>query len=229
MTAASFQLPFAFSFREALDFDSFLVSPANAALLQYLQGFAQGPDQFCFLWGVAGCGKTHLLQALCHASPAAIYLPLAQLLEHGPHCLDGLERYQFLIFDDLEVLAGRQDWEERVFQLFNALHERGGKLCLAAEHNPATLQLLLPDLRSRLQLSVVFEVQPLDDSGRLQVLRLRARKRGIELKDEVAGYIMTRSPRGMLDLLAVLDRLDRLSLAEKRRVTIPFIRSIFDW
>jgi DnaA family protein len=93
----------------------------------------------------------------------------------------------------------------------------------------AALPLALADLRSRLQLSVVFEVQPLDEAGRLEVLLQRAHQRGIELKDDVAAYIMARSPRGMLDLLSVLDRLDMLSLAEKRRVTIPFIRSIFAW
>lgn len=226
---SSFQLPFAFSFREELNFASFHPTPANAPLLQYLQGFEQGKDQFCFLWGAAGSGKTHLLQALCHASATAVYLPLAQMLAHGPQSLDGLDAFAFLVFDDVQVLAGQRDWEERLFQLFNALHARGAHICLAADRNPAALPLALADLRSRLQLSVVFEVQTLDETGRLAVLKQRAHQRGIELKEEVAAYIMARSPRGMLDLLAVLDRLDELSLAEKRRVTIPFIRSIFNW
>lgn len=226
---SSFQLPFAFSFREELNFASFRTTPDNALLLQYLQGFGLGTDQFCFLWGVAGSGKTHLLQALCHASPAAVYLPLAQLQTYGPQSLDGLDAFAFLVFDDVQVIAGRREWEERLFQLFNALHARGAQICLAADRNPAALPLTLADLRSRLQLSVVFEVQPLDEAGRREVLKQHAHQRGIELKDEVAAYIMARSPRGMLDLLAVLDRLDRLSLAEKRRVTIPFIRGIFNW
>jgi DnaA family protein len=225
----SFQLPFSFSFREELNFASFLTAPDNAALLHYLQGFGQGEDQFCFLWGAAGSGKTHLLQALCHASATAVYLPLAQLLEHGPQSLDGLDAFSFLVFDDVQLLAGQRAWEERLFQLFNAMHAQRAHICLAADRNPAALPFMLADLRSRLQLSVVFEVQPLDEAGRQQVLLQRAQQRGIELKDEVAAYIMARSPRGMLDLLAVLDRLDMLSLSEKRRVTIPFIRSIFNW
>lgn len=226
---SSFQLPFAFSFREELNFASFHPTSANAALLQYLQGFGTGKDQFCFLWGMPGSGKTHLLQALCHASATAVYLPLAQLAGHGPRSLDGLDAFAFLVFDDVQAVAGQPEWEERLFQLFNALHARGARICLSADRNPVALPLALADLRSRLQLSVVFEVQPLDEAGRLEVLKQRAHQRGIELKEEVAAYIMARSPRGMLDLLAVLDRLDRLSLAEKRRVTIPFIRSIFDW
>lgn len=226
---ASFQLPFAFSFGQERSFDDFQVTPANAALVHYLRGFGSGTDQFCYLWGAAGSGKSHLLQALCNDSSDAVYLPLAQLRPHGPECLDGLGQYRFLVCDDLQAMAGERSWEEQLFGLFNALHASGGHLCVAAECNPAGLPLQLEDLRSRLQLSVIYEVQPLGEAGRLAVLLRRARERGIELKDEVAAYIMTRSPRGMPDLLDVLERLDTLSLAEKRRITIPFIRSIFGW
>jgi DnaA-homolog protein len=225
----SFQLPFAFSFREELNFASFRPTAANAALLHYLQAFEAGSDQFCFVWGAAGTGKTHLLQALSHASSAAVYLPLAQLRLHGPGSLEGLGDFAFLVLDDLQAIAGDSAWEEQLFQLFNALHAQGGRICMAADRNPGALPLQLADLRSRLQLSVVFEVQPLDETGRCDVLVQRAQQRGIELRDDVAAYIMARSPRGLADLLAVLDRLDMLSLAEKRRVTIPFIRGIFGW
>lgn len=226
---AGFQLPFAFSFGETLDFDSFLTRPGNAALLQYLRGFAQGPDQFCYLWGASGAGKSHLLQALSHASDTAVYLPLAQLREHGAESLEGLEAYRFLVLDDLQAVAGQPVWEERLFALFNHLHANAGRICMAADASPVQLPLQLADLRSRLQLSVVFEVQALDEAGRMEVLQQRAHARGIELKDEVASYIMHHSVRGMRDLLTVLERLDTLALAEKRRITIPFIRSTFGW
>lgn len=225
----SFQLPFAFSFREELSFDNFIAGPGNAALLHYLRHFGQEGDQFCFLWGAAGVGKSHLLQALSHASDTAVYLPLAQLAPHGPACLDGLDTCGFLVIDDVQAVAGQRDWEEQLFHLFNALHASGGFICLAADRAPAQLPLLLADLRSRLQLAVVYEVQPLDEAGRLRVLLRCAQQRGIELKEEVAAYLMARSVRGMPDLLAVLDRLDTLSLADKRRITIPYVREIFGW
>lgn len=225
----SFQLPFVFPFRETLAFDNFQAQDANAGVLQYLRGFEAGADQFCFLWGSSGSGKTHLLKALSHASTTAVYLPLAQLLPHGPASLEGLEHYPLLVLDDVQVLAGDQAWEEQLFQLFNQVHACGAHICMAADRSPTQLPLTLADLRSRLQWSVIFEVQALDDNGRQWVLQQRAHDRGIELKDDVADYIMRRSLRGMSDLLAVLERLDTLSLAEKRRITIPFIRSTFGW
>jgi len=227
--SSSFQYPFAFSFQDELNFATFLVTAENAALVDFMQHFAAGTEQFCYLWGDSGAGKTHLLQALSHTSETAVYLPLQLLQEYGPASLDGLEAFSFLVLDDVQLIAGKRDWEEKLFYLFNALHSKQGKLCLAANVNPASLSLVLADLKSRLQLAVIFEVKELHEAGKQQALVQQAAQRGIELKPEVASYIMSRNPRSMHELTAVLKQLDTLSLAEKRRITIPFVKDICHW
>lgn len=225
----AFQYPFAFSFREESGFESFRSSAANAELLALLRGFEAGPQQFCFIWGAVGSGKTHLLQALCHESASAVYLPMSELAQYEPTCLDGLEHSTFLVFDDVDTVLGKLAWEEALFRLFNLQQGRGGKLCMAASHNPLSLQASLPDLRSRLQLALVYELKPLDDNMRAQVLRERAALRGIGLGPDVLAFLLSRSPRGMDELMQMLGKLDTLSLAEKRRVTIPFVKDTFGW
>ena len=227
----TFQYPFAFSFRDAPGFARFHVMPENAELLALLRGFEQGQQPFCYIWGAKGSGKTHLLQALCHDSASAVYLPLRELLPYGPACLDGLEQCRYLVLDDVDAIAGHAAWEEALFRLFMSQQAgsgtQGGKLCMAAEHNPQSLGLGLKDLQSRLQLALVYELKLLDDTARQQVLMARALERGIELKPEVAAFLLTHCPRGMTELLAMLEQLDTLSLAEKRRITIPFIKDRF--
>jgi DnaA family protein len=105
----------------------------------------------------------------------------------------------------------------------------GGRLCFAATDVLALLPLQLADLRSRLQLCVSYEVVENADAAKALIMRLRAEQRGIELKDEVMQYIMLRNSRNLHDLMAVLDKLDTLSLAEQRRVTIPFVKEIMSW
>ena len=229
LNSMNFQYPFAFSFRAASGFDSFLVAPANTELLAMLHGFETGPQPFCFLWGAGGSGKTHLLQAMCHESSSAIYLPLKELAQHGPACLDGLADSGFLVFDDIDAVLGEPAWEEQLFSLFNLQQGSGGKLCMAASGNPQSLQTCLPDLRSRLQLALVYELKALDEAARAEVVRERAALRGIELGPELLAFLLTRSPRGMDDLMQMLEKLDTLSLAEKRRITIPFIKDTFGW
>jgi DnaA family protein len=226
--STGFQYPFAFSFRDDHDFASFLPG-ANAQVPAYLQRFAASRDPFCLIWGAAGAGKSHLLQALCQQTPAALYLPLRQLHAYGPEVLAGLAGQPLLVLDDLDVVAGEPAWEEQLFQLFNGALQQATQLCCAATAPPGGLALTLADLRSRLQLAVVFALQPPDDATRAALLRQLALRRGMVLKDEVVDYLLSRNQRDLPSLLAVLDRLDVSSLAERRRLTIPFIKDTLGW
>lgn len=228
LMARAYQYPFDFAYRQEFRFDDFLAAD-NTQLLQFLRGFVTAPERLCFLHGTVGSGKTHLLQALCQQSASAVYLPLAQLLSYGPDTLDGLDMLDLLVVDDLQVVAGHSDWEQRLFALFNAVQAGGNHLCLAADQPPATLPLQLADLRSRLQLCLVFDVHELDDTGKLTLLRRAAARRGLELKDEVGRYILQRSARDLHSLLALLDHLDTHSLAEQRRLTQPFVKQCLGW
>lgn len=225
----AFQLPFSFSFADTLRFATFHANPQQAALLHYLRHFGTEARQFAWLWGSQGSGKTHLLQSVCHQHKAAIYLPLPQLLEYGASCLDGLKGATFLVLDDIDVICGKREWEEQLFEVFNELQARQGQLCIAASSPPAQLPFVLKDLQSRLQLAVVHEVVELADADKAQVLTSRARERGIELKEEVVLYILARNQRNMHDLMAVLDKLDAQALAEQRKITIPFVKSCMQW
>ena len=66
----------------------------------------------------------------------------------------------------------------------------------------------------------------LDDDQKQAALQFRARARELELNDEVAAYIIQRLPRDMNELFWQLNRLDHASLAEQRKLTIPFVKKI---
>ncbi|MCZ7167078.1 DnaA ATPase domain-containing protein, partial [Salmonella enterica] len=82
--------------------------------------------------GKDGVGRTHLLQAAClrfeQMGEPAVYLPLAELLDRGIGILDNLEQYELVCLDDLQAVAGRADWEEALFHLFNRLRDSGRRL-----------------------------------------------------------------------------------------------------
>ena len=60
----------------------------------------------------------------------------------------------------------------------------------------------------------------------MAALQLRASHRGLELPEDTARYLMTRSRRDMQSLYALLDRLDLEALRAQRRLTIPFVRDV---
>lgn len=153
----------------------------------------------------------------------AVYLPLAQLLDRGVEVLDYLAQYELVCIDDLHVIAGKADWEEAMFHLFNRLRDSGRRLLLAASASPRELPIKLPDLKSRLTLALVFQMRGLSDEDKLRALQLRASRRGLHLTDEVGHFILTRGARSMSALFDLLERLDQASLQAQRKLTIPFL------
>jgi len=228
------QLSLGVNLNDDATFDNFYapMSTHNALVVEGLrQQMAGTGEAFLYLWGTPGCGLTHLLQAACHQAQTQglsfQYLPLRDLVGYAPDELfSGLETLDLVCLDCLVAIAGRPDWERAIFNLYNQLREAGKKLLVAAEQSPRELPLTLEDLRSRLQWGITYQVHQLSDDDKQHALQLRARARGLELSDEVAQYIVQRLPRDTNELFWQLQRLDHASLAEQRKLTIPFVKKI---
>ncbi|HEY4970226.1 MAG TPA: DnaA regulatory inactivator Hda [Steroidobacteraceae bacterium] len=206
-------------------FDSFWPGP-NGEIVAALRAPSTTP---LWLWGAAGSGKTHLLQAVCAAAgESAAYFPLARSLALPPEALAGFERSGVLCIDDADAVAGDLAWERALFRVFNEAAELRTRLIFAAAAPPRQAEWRLEDWRSRAAAGVVYQLRELDDAGRIEALRLRAAQRGLQLPYETSEYLLKRMPRDLRSLFAVLDLLDEASLAAQRRLTIPFIRDALE-
>lgn len=225
-----FQIPLSVSLRDDARFQNF-VATGNELPHASLQAAAKGAgEQFTYIWGAAGVGITHLLQAACHeAEPAgrtAAYLPLEELEQMGAGILEGMEFLDLVCIDQLQAVAGQREWEESLFHFFNRIREQGNTLIIAANASPRQLPIQLPDLQSRLTWGMTFHIQPLDDDTKVKALQMRASARGLEFSDEVARYLLHHASRDMTDLTQLVETLDQASLSAKRKVTIPFIKEV---
>lgn len=223
------QLPLALAAPERVDLDLF-VAGSNEEVCTRLRTLAAGERGQCiFLWGGSGTGKSHLLQAACHIvgghGGRSAYMPLGELQLHGGGIFEGLETFDLIAIDDLQVISGNSDWEQALFNFYNRVCEYGGSLLFAATASPRGLGLQLPDLVSRLGWGLVFRLQPLVDADRREALTRRARVRGFELPEEVADYLLRRTSRDIAVLMRFLDQLDTAQLVAQRRLTIPFVKT----
>lgn len=226
------QLPLSLGLRDSAVFANF-VAGANAEALDYLQRcFGRGNEPLVYLWGESGSGKSHLLQALCHSAGAvgesAVYLPLQRSAEFPCEALNGLEAMAVVCLDDVDAVAGQLDWERALLGLFERVHASGCALAVTAGSPAGELDLRLPQLGSRLAWGMTFQLRPLTETGKLEALRIRARRRGLELGAEAARYLVRHYGADGAVLFDILERLDRASLVAKRRLTIPFIRAVLN-
>jgi len=208
-------------------FASFL-DHGNETLVSTLVGLSSGDaEQGCWLWAPPATGKTHLLQAVCdQAGDRSVYLPLDMLAAAGPDILEGLASRSLVCIDDIDRVAGQDDWEVSLFNLFNDLQETGGQLIVSARSTPRECGIVLADLASRMSRLPVFQIRALDEQQRVAALQLRARHRGLELPDDTAAYMLKRSRRDMASLYGLLDKLDLEALRAQRRLTVPFVRGV---
>jgi DnaA family protein len=218
------QLPLPLSLADHASFAAF-VGGSNGAAVEHVRALAAGGADTLWLWGAAGVGKSHLLQAACRAATAAqrraMYVPLPAV---APAILANLENVDLLAIDDLHTVAGDLDWERPLFGILNAFLARSGALLLAAVAPAARCGFRLPDLESRGAGAVTYRLAPLDDDERAAALRLHAAARGLELEAPAAEFLLKRVARDMPAVIEWLARLDRASLSAQKRLTIPFIR-----
>jgi DnaA family protein len=222
------QLALGVTLRANALFANFYAGP-NQEVLAALQAPSADP---IWLWGGAGSGKSHLLQALCAdtAGPAG-YIPLAATAPGAalpPEALRGFADVGVVCVDDVDAVAGNLDWEQALFRLFNEAQEVRSRLVFGARAAPRAIEWRLGDWRSRAAACVVYQVRELDEAGRARALELRAAQRGLKLPAETLDYLMRRMPRDLRSLFDILDELDEASLAAQRRLTIPFIREALE-
>lgn len=204
----------------------------NAQLITALKNAAIGQgDALLYFWGQAGSGRSHLLHATCAeinaSGEAAAYIPLDRYRQMSPRMLEGMELLPLVCLDNLDAIAAVPEWERAVFDFFNRRRERAtGSLIVSAVSASRKLGLSLPDLASRLDWGVSYQLKPLDDEGKLSALQLRSELRGFKLPIDVGRFLLNRLSREMSTLLAALDLLDNASFQAKRKLTIPFTKEI---
>lgn len=210
---------------------NFLAGPNDAALDHLRLWVGEGRSRAAirspvptYLWGESGCGKSYLLRAVHEAlREQGAEVGWLDPSVHEPPEFN--PRWVAVMMDDVQAYSAVQ--QHGAFNWFiHAQSEQRGVLA-AGSLPPADLPLR-DDLRTRLGWGHVFALQVLTEEQRRAVLRQEADARGIFLSDEVMDYILSRFSRDLNSLMQLLEQLDGYSLATKRAITIPLIKSMLD-
>lgn len=204
--------------------DNFVPGP-NSQALDCLRHLA--PGRAVYLWGPAGSGRSHLLRAAVGMTPSAT------LIDAGTD----MARLQRLLEDTLPPLVAIDDIQQLddmrqsiVFALYNRWREsaatsHAASLVVAGDRAPLQMPLR-EDLRTRLGWDLVFRLELLADADKLAALRAHAASRALDVTPELFDWLLTRYARDMRRLTALLDALDRYSLATKRPITLPLLKTM---
>ncbi|MDP9128264.1 MAG: DnaA/Hda family protein [Pseudomonadota bacterium] len=219
------QYPLPLPHKEAMDADDFLVTGSNSEAVACIQQWPLWPSHCIVIHGPSGSGKTHLARVWQRLSGAENFA----VGEIGAGALSRPTASGAKVtIEDADQAAGVPTDEEALFHLFNRLRENKGFLLLTSASAPAQWGMGLPDLRSRLLSVPAIPLAAPDDQLLSAMLIKQFRDRQISLGKDVITYLLShveRTPAAIRDLVGALDR---VSLAEGRRITIAMARKLIE-
>jgi len=199
--------------------DSF-VPGRNADALLAVREVLAGRESCLYLWGAPGSGRSHLLRAVSTAAGAAGHharlVVAPRIAAHELLDTDWLAADDVALLDDLDQIA--------LFDAFNRVRALPGGAFIACGDRPAAQLPLREDLRTRLASGVTRQLHVLSDEEKAAALVTAAHARGLRVGDDIITYLLSHVRRDMGTLTAVLDALDRSSLALQRPITLPLAR-----
>ncbi|MCH7812427.1 MAG: chromosomal replication initiator protein DnaA [Planctomycetes bacterium] len=219
-------------------FDNFITGPCNRLAHAAAVAVAETPGKAynpMFIHGATGLGKTHLLQAICHAvrtrRSRVMYISCETFTNHFIEAVErgALNKFRYryrhidaLVIDDIQFLAERERSQEEFFHTFNTLYQSQRQIVLSADSPPSEIPSLEERLISRFNSGLVALVDRPCLETRMAIVRNKAKLRCIELPEDVIRLIATKIDSNIRELEGALIKLDALSQTRDGRIDLDF-------
>lgn len=226
-------------------FDNFVVGPSNrfphAASIAVSESPAKVYNPF-FIYGGVGLGKTHLMQAICHAMLKKIgsnlkisYLPsekftneLIDAIQHRS-TMRFRQKYRnadILVIDDVHFIAGKEATQEEFFHTFNTLYDAHKQIIISSDRTPKDIPNLEERLVSRFGWGLVADIQPPDFETRAAILKKKIEHENTIIPDEVIFFIAQTIKSNIRELEGALIRVLAYSLLNNNTITLDLTKEI---
>lgn len=220
-------------------FDSFVVGESNQLAHAASKAVAERPAAAfnpLFLYGGAGLGKTHLIQAIgnrvLELNPRAnvIYITsesftndfINTILEKKNN-MDFRNKYRtcdVLIIDDIQFISNKDQTQVEFFHTFNALYEANKQIIMTSDRPPKEIKELEERLRTRFEWGLITDIKPPDLETRVAILKKKAEEENFEVPDDILFYIAENLKSNIRNLEGVLKRLTAYNVLMGKPITM---------
>lgn len=204
-------------------FDTFVVGKFNQLAYAAAEAVIKNPGLMynpLFVYGDTGHGKTHLLQAIgnklkkdidgfkvYYVSSEQFAIDYVNAIKSGKanSFKDKYRKYDLIIMDDIQFIADKEQTQEELFHLFNAMHDKNKQVIFSSDKHPNQIPGFAERLKSRFAAGMIVEIPAPDYESRLEILKTKAKLHDIELKTEILETIAKELPGNIRELEGALN------------------------
>jgi chromosomal replication initiator protein len=223
-------------------FTTFVVGSSNQLAYAASLSIAENPSGSfnpLFIYGGAGLGKTHLIQAIgqqlrdsnprlkvAYMSADSFVTELITSIRYDKmqSFRDRYRTVDALLLDDIQFLAGKERTQEEFFHTFNALYEAQKQIVFTSDAPPKDIPTLEERLRSRFEWGLIADIQPPDLETKVAILRKKAEDKKIDLPHEAALFIAERVRSNVRELEGHLNRVAAFASLTGNRLSIDLAK-----
>lgn len=205
-------------------FDTFVVGEPNAFAHAACRRVVEAdgmPFNPLYIYGSVGLGKTHLMHAMASVlrektKGEVVYLSAEKFMyqfiralrsENSMAFKERLRSVDVFMIDDIQFIAGKESTQEEFFHTFNALVDNGKQIIIAGDRAPMDLEGLDERLKSRMGWGLVADIRPSTFDLRLNIVKSKAQLIGLDIPEDVAGFLANKITSNIRELEGALNRL----------------------
>ena len=229
-------------FNPRYQFDAFVVGPSNQLAYAASRSIAENPSGSfnpLFIYGGAGLGKTHLIQAIgqhmrmaktagriVYMSAEMFMTELIASIRYDKMAVfrDKYRTVDALLLDDIQFLAGKERTQEEFFHTFNALYEAQKQIVFTSDRPPKEIPTLEERLRSRFEWGLIADIQPPDLETKIAILKKKAEEKRMDLPHDIALFIAERVRSNIRELEGHLNRITAYASMAGHRLSLDLAR-----
>jgi len=230
------------TFNPRYRFETFVVGSSNQLAYAASKSIAENPSGSfnpLFIYGGAGLGKTHLIQAIgqqvrelrprlkiAYMSADSFVTELITSIRYDKmqSFRDRYRSIDALLLDDIQSIAGKERTQEEFFHTFNALYEAQKQIVFTSDRPPKEIPTLEERLRSRFEWGLTADIQPPDLETKVAILRKKAEDKGLNIPQDVAVFLAERVRSNVRELEGHLNKIIVYASLAGKNVTVDIAR-----
>lgn len=223
-------------------FDTFVVGPNNRLAHAASYAVAQSPGKKynpLFIYGGAGLGKTHLLQAIAQHTlkeNRALKVAFVTSEQFTNDLIDAIrnktnlefrKRYRqvdVLLVDDIQFIANKVSTQEEFFHTFNDLYTAGKQIILTSDKHPKDIAGFEERLRTRFESGLTCDISPPDYETRFAILLKKVEEEKMEIGNDLLDFVAGNMGSNIRELEGVLSKIKALSDISDEPLTVEVLR-----